>query len=44
MNELFEAGKPVPVIDGPYKLAHLPEAFRFFDTGDHKGKIIVTME
>jgi len=43
MNELFEAGKLVPVIDGPYKLADLPEAFRLFGTGDHKGKIIVTM-
>ncbi len=43
MNELFEAGKLVPVIDGPYKLADVPEALRFFGTGDHKGKIIVTM-
>lgn len=43
MNELFEAGKLVPVIDGPYTLAELPEAFRLFGTGDHKGKIIVTM-
>ncbi len=43
MNELFEAGKLVPVIDGPYKLADLPEAFRLFGAGDHKGKIIVTM-
>ena len=43
MNELFEAGKLVPVIDGPYKLADVPAAFRLFGTGDHKGKIIVTM-
>jgi len=43
MNELFEAGKLVPVIDGPYKLADVPEALRLFGTGDHKGKIIVTM-
>ena len=43
MSELFEAGKLVPVIDGPYKLADVPEAFRLFGTGDHKGKIIVTM-
>jgi NADPH:quinone reductase-like Zn-dependent oxidoreductase len=43
MNELFETGKLVPVIDRAYKLADLPEAFRFFGTGDHKGKIIVTM-
>ena len=43
MNELFEAGKLIPVTDGPYKLADLPEALRFFATADHKGKIIVTM-
>jgi NADPH:quinone reductase-like Zn-dependent oxidoreductase len=43
MNELFEAGKLQPVTDGPYKLSDLPEAFRRFGTGDHRGKIIVTM-
>jgi NADPH:quinone reductase-like Zn-dependent oxidoreductase len=43
MNELFEAGKLLPVIDGPYTLASLPEAFRHFGTGDHKGKIIITI-
>jgi NADPH:quinone reductase-like Zn-dependent oxidoreductase len=43
MNELFEAGKIKPVIDGPYKLDEVPEAFRFFRKGDHKGKIVITM-
>jgi NADPH:quinone reductase-like Zn-dependent oxidoreductase len=43
MSELFEAGKLVPVIDRLYKLADVPDAFRLFGTGDHKGKIIVTM-
>ena len=43
MNELFEAGKLQPVIDGPYKLTDLAEAFRLFGTGDHRGKIIVTI-
>ena len=43
MNELFEAGQLVPVIDRRYKLADVPEAFRFFGTGDHEGKIIITM-
>jgi NADPH:quinone reductase-like Zn-dependent oxidoreductase len=43
MNELFEAGKLLPVIDRAYRLADLPEAFRLFGTGDHRGKIIVTM-
>ena len=43
MNDLFAAGKLLPVIDGPYNLADLPEAFGLFGTGDHKGKIIVTI-
>ncbi len=43
MNELFEAGKLVPVIDGPFELAEVPEAFRLFASGDHKGKIVISM-
>jgi len=43
MNELFEAGKLQPVIDRTFKLADLPEALWHFATGDHRGKIIVTM-
>ena len=43
MNELFEAGDLQPVLDGPHTLADLPEAFRFFGTAEHRGKIIVTM-
>jgi NADPH:quinone reductase-like Zn-dependent oxidoreductase len=42
-NTLFEAGQLAPVIEGPYALVDVPEAFRLFDAGDHKGKIIVTM-
>jgi NADPH:quinone reductase-like Zn-dependent oxidoreductase len=42
-NALFEAGKLVPVIDGLYRLDDLPDALRRFGTGEHKGKIIVTM-
>ena len=44
MNELFEAGKVRPVIDGPYKLEEVPEAFRLFGKGDHKGKVVITVE
>jgi NADPH:quinone reductase-like Zn-dependent oxidoreductase len=43
MNGLFEAGKIKPVIDGPYKLEEVPEAFRVFGKGEHKGKIVITM-
>jgi len=43
MNELFEAGKVKPVIDGPYKLEEVPEAFRRFGEGTHKGKVVITL-
>lgn len=44
MKELFEAGKVVPVIDGPYKLSELPEAMRYFGEGRHKGKVLIVTE
>ena len=44
MNELFEAGKIKPVIDGPYKLDEIPEAIRHFGEGNHKGKVVITVE
>nr|MDQ5873686.1 NAD(P)-dependent alcohol dehydrogenase [Acidobacteriota bacterium] len=44
MSELFEAGKVVPVIDGPYKLSEVPEALRLFGEGRHKGKVVVTID
>jgi len=43
MNELFEAGKVRPVIDGPYRLDQVPEAFGIFSQGKHKGKMVITM-
>ena len=44
LNELFEAGKVKPVIDGPYKLSEVPKAFRHFGEGRHKGKVVITLE
>ena len=43
LNERFEAGQLVPVIDGPYALSQGPDAFRHFGAGHHKGKVIITM-
>ncbi len=43
MSELFEAGKVKPVIDGPYKLDEVPNAFRLFGKGAHKGKVVITV-
>jgi NADPH:quinone reductase-like Zn-dependent oxidoreductase len=44
MNELFEAGKIKPVIDGSYTLDEVPKAFRLFGEGHHKGKIVITVK
>jgi NADPH:quinone reductase-like Zn-dependent oxidoreductase len=44
LNELFEAGKLVPVVDGPYPLVEAREAFRRFGSGSHLGKIVITID
>jgi NADPH:quinone reductase-like Zn-dependent oxidoreductase len=44
LSERFEAGQLVPVIDGPYKLYDARDAFRHFAAGNHKGKIIITID
>lgn len=44
MKELFEAGKVAPVIDGPYTLGEVPNAFRYFGEGRHKGKLVITVD
>ena len=43
LNERFEAGHLVPVLDGPYTLNQGADALRHFGAGHHKGKIIITM-
>ena len=43
MSKLFESGQVVPVIDGPYRLEDVPEPFRVFERGEHKGKLVVTL-
>jgi NADPH:quinone reductase-like Zn-dependent oxidoreductase len=43
MNNLFEAGKVKPVIDGPYKMDEIQKAFELFGRGDHKGKIVIVI-
>lgn len=44
ISEWLEAGKIVPVIEGPYKLCEVQEAVQRFGEGRHKGKIIISME
>lgn len=43
INELFEAGKLKPVIDGHYKLEDVPNAMSLFATAGHKGKIVISV-
>jgi NADPH:quinone reductase-like Zn-dependent oxidoreductase len=44
VNELFEAGRLTPVIDGPYPLSQIRDAFARFGRAEHKGKIVITMD
>lgn len=44
VNELFEAGKLKPVLDELHPLAATPEAMRYFGSGKHKGKVVITVQ
>jgi NADPH:quinone reductase-like Zn-dependent oxidoreductase len=43
LEELFEAGNVVPVIDRSYPLSEVPEALRYLAEEPHLGKIVITM-
>jgi len=43
LGELFLAGRLVPVIDGPFGPADAAAALRRFGTGDHLGKVVISM-
>jgi NADPH:quinone reductase-like Zn-dependent oxidoreductase len=44
LEELFEAGKVVPVIDRHYPLNETAEALQYLEEGHARGKIVITME
>jgi NADPH:quinone reductase-like Zn-dependent oxidoreductase len=44
LNELIEAGRVKPVIDGTYPLTEVREAFRYLDRGHARGKVVITVE
>jgi NADPH:quinone reductase-like Zn-dependent oxidoreductase len=44
LEELFEAGKVVPVIDRRYTLSETAEALQYLEEGHARGKIVITME
>jgi NADPH:quinone reductase-like Zn-dependent oxidoreductase len=44
LQELFESGEVVPVIDRRYPLSEVPEALRYLEEGHVKGKVVITVE
>jgi len=43
MNELFEAGKVVPMIDKCFSFQETAEALRYLGEGHARGKVVITM-
>nr|WP_263323523.1 NAD(P)-dependent alcohol dehydrogenase [Neobacillus sp. Marseille-Q6967] len=43
MKELLEEGKVKPVMDKNFKMSEVKEAFRYFEEGHAKGKIVISM-
>jgi NADPH:quinone reductase-like Zn-dependent oxidoreductase len=43
LKELLEAGKITPVIDRTFPLRDVPEAIRYLESGQAKGKIVITV-
>jgi NADPH:quinone reductase-like Zn-dependent oxidoreductase len=44
INQQFEAGNLTSVIDGPYKLEDVRTAMVHFASGEHLGKIVITLD
>lgn len=43
LQERFEAGEALPVIDKRYTLAEIPAAMRYLEEGHAQGKVVITM-
>jgi NADPH:quinone reductase-like Zn-dependent oxidoreductase len=43
MKELIEAGKITPVIDRMFPLGEVPEAIRYLESGQARGKVVITV-
>jgi NADPH:quinone reductase-like Zn-dependent oxidoreductase len=44
LKDLIESGKVTPVIDRTFPLSETPEAFRYLDEGQARGKVVITVE
>ena len=43
LRDLIEGGKIRPVIDRRYELAEVPDALRYLESGEARGKIVITI-
>jgi NADPH:quinone reductase-like Zn-dependent oxidoreductase len=43
LNELIESGKVTPIIDRVYALSDAPDAVRYLESGQARGRIVVTV-
>ncbi len=43
LKELIEAGKITPVIDRTFPLSEVPEAIRYLESGQARGKVVITV-
>ena len=43
LKDLIEAGKITPVIDRTFPLTEVPEAIRYLESGQAKGKVVITV-
>ena len=43
LKELIEAGKVTPVIDRTFPLSEVPDAIRYLETGQARGKVVITV-
>jgi NADPH:quinone reductase-like Zn-dependent oxidoreductase len=43
LKELLASGKIMPVIDACYPLSKTAEAFRYFEKGHARGKVVITI-
>ena len=43
LKELIEAGKVTPVIDRTLPLSEVPDAIRYLETGQARGKVVITV-
>jgi NADPH:quinone reductase-like Zn-dependent oxidoreductase len=44
LEELYKAGKVVPVIDRRYPISDVAEAIRYLEEGHARGKVVITVD